>query len=58
MDPVGTALISATAPIVASELMKDSAASSKSKTDKWMKWALLLFGFYLGYKVIHQNDQR
>ena len=49
MDPVGQAIISAAAPVVTSELMKDSAATSSSKTDKWVKWTAIAVVLYVGW---------
>lgn len=55
MDPVGQAVISAAAPVVTSELMKDSAAASHSKKEKWTKWALICSVLYFTYRYLHRK---
>ena len=57
MDPVSQAIISAAAPVVTSELMKDSAASSSSKKDKWIKWAAIAVVFYVGWTYMKKSKR-
>ena len=57
MDPVGQAIISSAAPIVTSELMKDSAASSSSKKDKWIKWTAIAVVFYVGWSYMKKTKR-
>lgn len=58
MDPATTAVISATAPVVATELLKDSANTSDTKLNKWIKIAAIGVSLYIVYHYMIAKRQK